>query len=85
MNYPVEAEDIIDSVPQVKDAVFAVYNHGFMEGIKEGKRLALKDTKGPEFTVIRSLEDQIKTLLDRNSVLANMYNKSISSKKLEVS
>ena len=42
MNYPVEAEDIIDSVPQVKDAVFAVYNHGFMEGIKEGQRLALE-------------------------------------------
>ena len=42
MNYPVEAEDIIDSVPQVKDAIFAVYNHGFMEGIKEGQRLALE-------------------------------------------
>tara|TARA_R110000765_G_scaffold140611_1_gene241190 strand:+ start:268 stop:519 length:252 start_codon:yes stop_codon:yes gene_type:complete len=83
MTYPVEAEDIIDSVPQVKDAIFAVYNHGFIEGIKEGKRLALKDTKGPEFTVIRSLEDQVQMLLDRNSVLANMYNNKLSSKELK--
>ena len=81
MTYPVEAEDIIDSVPQVKEAIFAVYNHGFIEGIKEGKRLALKDTKGPEFTVIRSLEDQIGTLLDRNSALADMYNKKLSNKE----
>ena len=83
MTYPVEAEDIIDSVPQVKDAIFAVYNHGFIEGIKEGKRLALKDTKGPEFTVIRSLEDQVQMLLDRNSALADMYNNKLSSKELK--
>ena len=42
MTYPVEAEDIIESVPKVKEAIFAVYNHGFIEGIKEGQRMALK-------------------------------------------
>ena len=42
LTYPVEAEDIIDSVPQVKDAIFAVYNNGFIQGIKEGQRIALK-------------------------------------------
>ena len=47
MTYPVEAEDIIDSVPQVKDAIFAVYNHGFMEGVKEGTRLALEAINKP--------------------------------------
>ena len=42
MTYPVEAEDIIESVPKVKEAIFAVYNHGFIDGIKEGQRMALK-------------------------------------------
>ena len=47
MTYPVEAEDIIDSLPQVKDAIFAVYNQGFMEGVKEGTRLALEAINKP--------------------------------------
>jgi hypothetical protein len=38
MTYPVEAEDIIDSLPKVKDAIFDVYNQGFIEGMKEGHR-----------------------------------------------
>ena len=35
---PVEAEDIIDAVPKMKDAIFAVYNQGFIDGMKEGHR-----------------------------------------------
>ena len=77
MNYPVEAEDIIDAVPQVKDTIFAVYNQGFIDGIKEGRR-ALKNNK---FEVIRNLEDHVQMLLDRNAVLSEMYNNSLSSKE----
>ena len=39
---PVEAEDIIDAVPKMKDAIFAVYNQGFIDGMKEGHRQALR-------------------------------------------
>ena len=40
MNYPVEAEDIIDAVPSVKESIFNVYNLGFMDGMKHGQALA---------------------------------------------
>lgn len=42
MTYPVEVKDIIDQTDNLKNGIFEVYNKGFIDGVKEGQRIALK-------------------------------------------
>ena len=77
-NYIENASDILHDHPNLVHAIVNVYNCGYIDGIKKGKRIALKDTK---FEVIRNLRNHVRILLDRNAVLSEMYNNSLSSKE----